>query len=177
MLVAELALPHGTPPPGTCVVPGVVSARPVLRAGDRALAAALCCPAATGVLVRTTAAWVWTRDTSLAPARLDLATFPGAPPLPGPRPDGRPHALPVRRVRPDLRAGWTSARGVPVTDPLTTAVDCARLPEVDVARRCVRALTDRCGVDPSELAERLRTRGGRAGQSTATSRWTPLVTR
>lgn len=168
VLLDELALPPGASPAGTAVVPGVASTRAVVPAGDRAVAAALCCPAASGVLVRATAAWVWTGDVALTPTHLDLGTFPGAPALPGPRPDGRRHALAVRRSRWDTGTGWTRVGGVPVTDPVSTALGCTRLGDEQTASRCVTAMVVAGVVDPDELARRLADEPARPGRARVT---------
>ncbi len=190
VLAGELALPPGA----TCHAPRLVAdvhaTRVPVTAVDRARAVALCSPAGHGVLVRASAAWVWSGHPDLQPRHLDLALPTAGPPVPGPRPGGARRGLPVRATRWDGPRAWVLLDGVPLTDPEVTAADCARsLPE-PVARVCLQALARSPGVDLDRVVEALGPAGPRPGrrralrllqelpgQSSTTSRCTPLVTR
>ena|GEM_PF-6075983 len=207
VLAGELALPPGGTCPAPLLVGDVHVTRLLITAGDRARAVALCSPAGHGVLVRATAAWVWSGERSLLPRHVDLATPTNGPPIPGPRPSGLRTGLPVRASRCEGPLPWVVLGGVPLSDPARTAADCARLLNEPLARRCVQALAASPGFDVGITVARLHAGGprpglrqalqllrevpvrsgpglGRAGgdgrrpaQPSTTSRCTPLVTR
>ena len=157
VLAGELCLPPGTAPEGARAVVGdVLVVGPDLTPAHRAAALALLLPHGHGVLVRATAAWVWTGEPSIRPARADLAVPPSPPPLPGPRPAPGRSAMAVRRTRWSPGTPWSRLAGVAVTHPAATAAECARrLPEA-VARRCVLALRREARVDLDEVVGLLR---------------------
>lgn len=187
VLAGELALPPGR----ACLAPRLLGdvhvTHAVVTAGDRARAVALCAAAGHGVLVRATAAGVWSGEPSLLPRHVDLATPAGGPRLPGPRPVGGRTGLPVRATRWEAPHVWVLLGGVGVSDLARTAADCARLLPGPLARRCLEALAEHPGFDGDDVAVRLRAAGPRPGlrqaldllqaQSSTTSRCTPLVTR
>ncbi|WP_340293303.1 hypothetical protein, partial [Aquipuribacter hungaricus] len=152
----ELCLPPGAEPQAARHVLGdVLVVAPQVTPEHRARALALLLAPAHGGVVRASAAWLWTGDPSLRPARVDLAPAPSAPPVPGPRPSPD-RALPVRRARWWAGAAWTVVGGTAVTTPTTTAAECSRLLPVGPARRCVEALTLSASVDLEEVAHLLR---------------------
>ena len=138
------------------VVGDVHAVATVVTATHRAAALALLLPHGHGVLVRSTAAWVWTGEASLRPGRVDLALPPSPPAVPGQRPGPDRVALSVRRTRWGAGSRWTRLAGVAVTDPTTTASHCARLLPGPRARVCVESLVRTVGVDPAEVARLLR---------------------
>ena len=157
VLAGELCLPPGTVPEGARRVLGdVLAVAPDLTPAHRAAALALLLPHGHGVLVRATAAWVWTGEPSLRPARADLAVPPSPPGLPGPRPAPDRSAVAVRRTRWSPGTAWSRVAGVAVTVPVATAAECARrLPEA-LARRCLVALVRAAQVDLDEVVALLR---------------------
>lgn len=121
------------------VIGDVLVLAPRVTAAHRAAALVLLLPHRQGVVVRRSAAWVWTGQDDLRPSRIDLAGPLPAPVLPGPSP--APHrALPVRRTRWSPEATWGTLAGLPVTDPQTTAAECLRFLAAPLARRCLDAL-------------------------------------
>lgn len=159
VLRGELCLPAGAWPEGASHVVGDVHAVAAVVTGThRATALSLLLPGGHGVLVRSTAAWVWTGEPSLRPGRVDLALPPSAPDVPGQRPGSDRVPLPVRRTRWGADATWTRLAGVAVTDPTTTAAQCARLLPGPTARICVESLVAVAGVDPGEVSRLLRGR-------------------
>ncbi|WP_380168293.1 hypothetical protein [Jannaschia sp. R86511] len=194
MLAREVALPAGRRLPAPRLVGDVHVTAAVVGARDRALALALCARAGHGVLVRRSAAWVWSGEAELRPEHVDLARPPDGPPLPGRRPDVGP-GLPVRLTRWEPAGTWTLLDGVPLTDPGRTAVECARSLPLRLARTCVEALAAAPGFDVAAALTEVRAGGARPGrrqaedllgslpdqplpgQPSTTSRCTPLVTR
>lgn len=132
----------------------------VVTAIHRVTALSLLLPRGHGVLVRSTAAWVWTGEVSLRPTRVELALPPSPPDVPGQRPGPDRVALPVRRTRWGAGARWTRLAGVAITDPTTTAAHCARLLPGPRARVCVESLVRAAGVDPDHVVRLLRGREG-----------------
>lgn len=147
MLAGELALPPGAPVAAPRLVGDVHVTSTVVTAGHRALALALSTPAGHGVLVRATAAWVWTGDPGLLPRQADVALPPSGPAVPGRRPGPGRLGLPVHLARWSPGASWTVLAGVAVSDPETTASDCARLLPPARASRCLRSLARSPGFD------------------------------
>ncbi len=160
----QLCLPPGAEAEGAHHVLGdVLAVGPTVTAAHRAAALALLLPHRHGVVVRATAAWLWSGAPGLRPCRADLAVPPGAPPVPGP-PPAAGRALPLRRTR-WTASGWTLLGGLAVTDPVTTAAECARLLPAPLARRCVLAVLATSRTSPEAVAHQLRS-GSRTGAST-----------
>lgn len=155
MLLRDLALPPGSSSGLVRVLADVHTTADVVTASQRALALALCTPTARGVLVRDSAVWVWTGAAAFTPCRVDLASPPSSPALPGPRPGRGRAALPVRAVRWVRTQTWTTLRGVALTDPVSTAVAAARLLPPDQAHRRLEALQHGPGWDVAEALRRL----------------------
>lgn len=157
VLAGELCLPTRDPPRGAQhVLGGVHVVAPEVTTGHRATAVALLLPRSHGVVVRATAAWVWSGEPTLRPSRIDLALPPSAPGLPGHRPGPDREALPVRRTRWVDGSRWTRLAGVAVSDPTTTTAECARLLDLPMARRCVNAMVGSGLVDPRRVVRSLR---------------------
>ncbi len=155
VLSAEMCLPPGSRTEGAFHVIGdVLAIAPEVSVAHRAAALALVVRRRHGVVVRASAAWVWTGASSVRPSRVDLADPVPAPRLPGPTPAAY-RSLPVRRTRWTEGATWGLVSGVGVTDPTTTAAQCARFLPAAAARRCVEALVDVAGVDPREVVRLL----------------------
>lgn len=126
----------------------VLSTRSTSTPGERAQAAALCTAWRSGALARLTAAWIWSGDPLVAPDVLEVGSV-----LPTVRLSAiavvRSGCLPTVAVR---CSGDTRVRrigGVAVTDPTSTASECARLLPRARARRALLAL-DRSGRQPLE---------------------------
>jgi len=167
VLAHQLGLPPGSPVPAPRLVGDVHVTVPVASPGHRALAVAMSTQAGHGVLVRATAAWVWTGDAALLPRRTDLALPPEGPVLPGPRPAADRAALAVRLARWPPGSSWTVLAGVALTDPATTAGDCARLLPPALAARCLRALARGPGFDAVGVAHALAQGPSRPGRRQA----------
>ena len=197
VLAGELCLPAGGVPDGARLVLGdVLAVAPDLTPAHRAAAVALLLPHGHGVLVRATAAWVWTGEPSLRPARADLAVPPAPPALPGPRPAAGPlapwpSAAPGGRRGRRGRAwpGWRS-RSPPPRPPSAPAACPRRWPDAASSPWSAgpgwtsTRSPSCCGRRPGRA---LLPRPGRRGAAPAglagpaypavTSRWTPEVTR
>ncbi|MGJ7442707.1 hypothetical protein [Aquipuribacter sp. MA13-6] len=167
VLAGELALPAGVPCDAPTLVADVHVTRVPVAPTDRARAMALCSPAGHGVLVRQSAAWVWSGHPALLPRQVDLALPAGGPQVPGPRPGAGRRGLPLRATRWDGPRAWVLLGGVPLTDPEVTAADCARLLPEPVARVCVEALARSPGIDVTRVVTALRAGGARPGRRRA----------
>lgn len=164
VLAGELCLPPAAAPEpvpegARPVLGDVLVVAPRVTASHRAAALALLLPHRHGVVVRATAAWVWTGAPCLRPCRVDLAVPPSPPGLPGPGPAPRRAGLPVRRTRWTAGTPWSLVAGVAVTTPASTAAECARRLPAPTARRCLEALTRGGLVDLAEVAGLLRPTG------------------
>lgn len=151
VLAAHLGLPPGATVALPWLVGDVHAAATFVSAADRARALALLLPASHGVLVRGSAAWVWSGDDALRPQRLDLALPEGGPSVPGPRPSPERTGLPVVRTRWLDGATWTVLAGVALSGPHRTASECARLLPPDRARTCLQALARSPGLQSDRL--------------------------
>lgn len=154
------------------VVGQVLSTREIdaLTPADRARAAALATSWRTGALSRATAAWVWCGPHLPAPEVVDV----GAVSLPAPLSDLQvvtTSTLRTRAVR--CSSGTTVLRvgGVAVTDPASTASECARLLPPALAGACLLALHRSGRIPLHRAVELLRrepgARGRRAGLALA----------
>ena len=150
------------------VVGQVLSVRDagLLTPGDRARAAALATSWRTGSLSRATAAWVWSGPYLPAPDVVDVGTVVLAAPLSDlvvvPTSTLRTRALRCSPSTTVVRVG-----GVAVTDPASTASECARLLPRATAATCLLALhrSGRASLQEvgAALTDDLGARGRRSG--------------
>ncbi|WP_336923173.1 hypothetical protein [Aquipuribacter sp. SD81] len=182
------------PAPLVEVLPGVLAAAAPgwadgrAGAAPRARALAWATGLRSGVVLRLAAAWVWTGDGGLLPRRVRAAAAP-ARPLSSQAPAAASDRLRLLPTRWCGSADWCDVGGVGVTRPATTAAECLRLEPAPAAESAVRALLGAGVVDLDAVrAALLGAAGARSrttalarldalGQSPATSRCTPLVTR
>lgn len=154
------------------VIGQVLSTRPVeaLTPADRARAAALATSWRTGALSRATATWVWSGSYLAAPDVVDVGTVV----LPSPLSDLEVVGTSTLRTQTVRCSGVTAVvrvGGVAVTDPGSTASECARLLPPAQARACLVALHRSGRVPLQHAVELLRqdsgSRGRRAGLALA----------
>lgn len=133
------------------VVGQVLSTEEVLTPADRARAAALATSWRTGTLSRATAAWVWAGHLLPSPDVVDVGALAWCAPL-SELGVVTTSTLPTRTVR--CSSGTTVVRigGVAVTDPDSTASECARLLPPASARVCLLALhhSGRCHLERTQ---------------------------
>lgn len=121
------------------VVGQVLSTEEVLTPADRARAAALATTWRTGALSRATAAWVWCGHHLPAPQVVEVGTVSLLAPMSDLEVVST-STLKTRTVRCSSATTVLRVGGVAVTDPASTASECARLLPRRQARACLLAL-------------------------------------
>jgi hypothetical protein len=148
------------------VLPGLRAAAPTGWADGapgapaRARALALVTGLRGGVVVRLTAAWVWSGRPRLPPASVRVASAPGQPlSVDRSATAVTQRDLVLSPTRWCADATWVTIGGVAVTDPTTTAAQCLRLDEAEAALQALADLRALDLVAEAELGARLRSPG------------------